>query len=143
METYGLIDREGWAPGPWDGEPDEAAWRSAATGLACRAWRHPEIGCWAGYVEVPRGHPWFGVDYGELPDIRVHGGVTFAGQFAEGWWLGFDCGHFDDVMPGLDALLNRLNPERAVDPWLFGTYKDLRFVRGGCAALALLIRFAG
>ena len=125
METYGLVDRTGWAPGPWDGEPDEVTWR--ALGYACRAMRHPEIGAWAGYVEIPLDHPWFGKFYDRLPDVDVHGGLTFADSIAEGWWIGFDCGHFMDVMPGLDALLVRIGARDAsTEKW--GTYKTLPYV---------------
>lgn len=39
--------------------------------------------------------------------IDVHGGLTFAGQFnpdfAQGWWMGFDCNHLHDWSRGWDV----------------------------------------
>lgn len=142
METFGLVDRDGWAPGPWDGEPDEAAFRSSV-GLACRAVRSPEMGCWCGYVEVPRDHPWFGLEIDVLPGIDCHGGITFADVIGEGWWIGFDCGHFMDVMPGMDAVLVRIGARDADTPPMPGTYKTLAYVRQECARLALVVCLAG
>lgn len=94
-----------------------------------------------GYVEIPKGHPLYGVDYNEetdaldfdpddilvgkktamlavtatvggtdgeirrSPDIAfdVHGGLTYADSGengypveSNGWWFGFDCGHYGD-----------------------------------------------
>lgn len=34
----------------------------------------------------------------------MHGGVTFTGNFGENkdlYWIGFDCGHAGDLIPGL------------------------------------------
>jgi hypothetical protein len=136
IESFGLVDRDGWAPGPWDGEPDEAVWRSV-NGLGCLAKRSPDIGCWCGYVEVPSDHPWFGLDGDALPYIDVHGGVTFTGSFAETWWIGFDCGHYDDVMPGIDALLVKIGARELTGlEGVFGSYKPLAYVHGMCALLA-------
>ncbi len=58
-----------------------------------------------GYVKVEPGHPWFGKGWDELPDIDVHGGITFASPDVQcdkggpdnGWWLGFDCCHSGDA----------------------------------------------
>lgn len=85
-----------------------------------------------GYVEVPAGHPLYGVAYDQncraLPGpaaegepvgntpaaiIDVHGGLTYSGRGSEGypaessgWWFGFDCLHLGDTtidpLPGLD-----------------------------------------
>lgn len=72
-----------------------------------------------GYVEVPVGHPLYGVHYSEgvealgpsswgaghaSPDdrITVHGGISYAegnGKYpveSDGWWFGFDCAHAGD-----------------------------------------------
>ena len=67
-----------------------------------------------GYVEVPKGHPLYEVDYhkdtvvlGKSPDLvfEVHGGLTYSGgqddypvnTDGESWWFGFDCAHLGDA----------------------------------------------
>ena len=62
-----------------------------------------------GYVGVPPEHPWHGKDYSDyanFPDIKVHGGITWASDELPGediiplvgkyWWLGFDTNHSRD-----------------------------------------------
>lgn len=57
-----------------------------------------------GYVAVPKGHPAFKKDYGDL-QIDAPGGLTYARGTNENypvaatevWWLGFDCAHWDDM----------------------------------------------
>lgn len=48
-----------------------------------------------GYVQIPEGHPWRGLDYDDI-DVRVHGGLTYA----DNGWIGFDCLHRGDYWPG-------------------------------------------
>ena len=68
------------------------------------------FGAHCGYLGVPKSHPWFGKDYNDL-DVEVHGGLTYANgapdfPYATGleiWWVGFDCGHFMDYMPGMPS----------------------------------------
>lgn len=77
--------------------------------------------------------------------IEVHGGVTFTGACAkhvedepwryvchvprtghgEVWWVGFDCAHCDDLVPGM-----RFGMPAS------GVYRDLRYVEAQCARLA-------
>lgn len=65
---------------------------------------HNGIGYRCGYVRVPKGHPWHGRDYDDLP-ANVHGGLTFAEPDVEcdkpgeddAWWIGFDCAHSGDA----------------------------------------------
>lgn len=54
--------KEQWPRGPWDTEPDDSDWITAA-GLRAKALRHHDFGNWCGYVEVPKDHPLFGVAY--------------------------------------------------------------------------------
>ncbi len=80
----------------WEAEPDKVVWVDDATGLDCMVHRGP-AGALCGYVGVPEGHPWFGVDYMRpvgavdvLMDwddefaltpcgaISVHGGLTYS-----------------------------------------------------------------
>jgi hypothetical protein len=100
--------------GPWKAEPDKAQWMSP-TGLPCMV-RRGGLSAWCGYVGIPKSHPLFEKDYSDIEaEIDVHGGLTFASKCSGGehgichvveegedddvWWLGFDCGHFDDLLP--------------------------------------------
>lgn len=114
--------------GPWDNEPTSDQWVDEATGLLCVASREAAMGHWCGYVRVPDGHPWHGVEYDDLYNVEVHGGLTYADALREKpsgeWWLGFDCAHRGDIVPGLRY--------RGVnDVW-----RDLPYVRAECARLA-------
>lgn len=99
------------------------------------------MGTWCGYVGVPKGHPWFGQGY-DL-DVNVHGGVTYGAACNEElgvchpddgdderWWIGFDCAHAGDIVPGM---------EEPRWPEIFGieqTYKDIDYVRKETISLA-------
>jgi hypothetical protein len=58
-----------------------------------------------GYVGVPESHPHYDKDYNDVPDINVHGGLTYSshGIAAELvlekplYWFGFDCAHYMDA----------------------------------------------
>jgi hypothetical protein len=74
-----------------------------------------------GYVRVPAGHPWHGVDFsGSSADIEypsVHGGITFSqpdvpcgkGGPDDAFWQGFDCVHHGDApdpaLPGPELVI--------------------------------------
>lgn len=65
-----------------------------------------ETGTHNGYIAVPREHPWFEVDYSDIDNVQVHGGLTYSGRglmpedlqdLCEDYWvLGFDTCHLDD-----------------------------------------------
>lgn len=73
-----------------------------------------DAGEYNGYVAVPPEHPLFGenIDNKDVANLRVHGGVTFAGPFKDvndvdvyldceeppcNWWaFGFDTVHYGD-----------------------------------------------
>lgn len=61
------------------------------TWATCKA---PMYGAVNGYVQVPQGHPWHGLDYDEI-DVEAHGGLTFARD----GWIGFDTLHAWDYWP--------------------------------------------
>src|SRR5882762_9353425 len=136
------IDRRGWAPGPWDGEPDKVQWNHA--GLACLAVRN-RMGAWCGYVGVPCEHPAYGQDY-ESVDVSVHGGLTYAdncggaichvaepGFPEEVWWLGFDTAHAGDLAPSSSA-----DYARGLYPALssYEVYRDLDYTKAETNRLA-------
>lgn len=76
--------------------PDHTVKTWEACGLKCAICRGGVALC--GYVRVPVGHPAYGKYYDdpELNGIRVHGGITFCQKSPDGFWFGFDCGHFGD-----------------------------------------------
>ena len=93
---------------PWQAEPDYKKWVDQATGYHCVIKRHPQMGFLLGYVRVPRSHPLYGKSYyaRKAARLNAHGGLTFSdklhrptGGLHRGWWLGFDCGHYGDLMP--------------------------------------------
>jgi hypothetical protein len=99
-------DKSRWGVGPWNNEPDRFDFTHAD--FPCFILRNC-IGNWCGYVGVPPGHKYYSVSYEELPDMNVHGGLTYSGQCDppichDGneavWWFGFDTAHFKDLSPG-------------------------------------------
>ena len=99
VEEYRTVDKSEWGPGEWQDEPDKAVWVDSATNLDCMMLRGPG-GSLCGYVGIPSSHSLHGKDYNEClshgpdceerydhtqtyDDIRVHGGLTFAGGCAE------------------------------------------------------------
>jgi len=149
MKATKKIDRTGWAPGPWDDEPDRD--ERIVDGYHCLAVR-AHHGAWCGYVAVPPGHPWHGVDYSDLPDYGpdVHGGLTYAsecygqvchvpapGEPDNVWWLGFDCHHYLDRAPGSESTMRNIGcPERVP----VGAYRTLDYVRGECDRLVAAVK---
>lgn len=49
-----------------------------------------------GYVKLPEGHKYYGVD--EIP-VECHGELTFGEKIDNKWVIGFDCGHGGDLIP--------------------------------------------
>jgi len=138
-ESYATVDKSSWPRGPWDAEPDKAVWVDEATGLDCMIVRGP-TGALCGYVGVPPEHPLHGTDYDDAPNFDVHGGLTYArecspsddpsrgichipqqGRPDDIWWFGFDCGHYQDVMPGYRSTFD--DPKGP-----FALYRDLGYV---------------
>jgi hypothetical protein len=113
-----------WAPGPWDDEADKYEWRHL--GFPCLIVRG-SMGALCGYVGVAPGHPWHGKTCSDdaLDQVACHGGPTYAdqcngdichtpreGEPRDVWWIGFDCGHYMDVSPGMEAMLRELRKHR-------------------------------
>lgn len=130
-----------WPNGPWTEEPDHEAGLTAA-GLPFILHRN-QVGCWCGYVGVPEGHPAYGKRY-DAVEADVHGGLTYAKECAgpichekvdsapEVWWLGFDCSHYSDLMPGSYGDQGFMSA--------FGVYRDQVYVRAECERLADQLR---
>lgn len=140
------IDRTNWTAGEWDDEPDRIEWREQ--GVPCLMSRN-RMGAWCGYVGVTKKHKWHGQSYSvpyDAPEdtdrsieaVSVHGGLTYSdscrghlchipvdGEDPDVWWLGFDCGHDGDLIPGIAAIMPKL-------PGLFRdyeTYKNANYVK--------------
>lgn len=122
----------------WMDEPDREEFEHA--GYRCLILRHPELKILCGYVGVPTRHPCSGKHYDHIPYedllvVEVHGGLTFAGEGddkfrpAGYWWLGFDCGHFRDLVPQIVEIFNR-------PPNDFEIYKNFQYVRQETKSLA-------
>jgi hypothetical protein len=133
------VDRRGWPPGPWDGEPDRVEWRHA--GFPCLALRSPLLGVWCGYVGLPPDHRHHGAPH-DAVDVSVHGGLCYGapcsgdichvaqpGEPDEVWWLGFDCGHAHDLSPRNARVFAHL-----VSPHF--AYRDLAYITAEINGLA-------
>ena len=119
---------------PWENEPDRKEFM--AHGLRCVIKRHPTMKHLCGYVEVPKGHRWETLDALDIP-ADAHGGITYSEESlpreeseADNWWIGFDCSHAGDFMPGFV-------------PEFPGTYRDIKYVERECRELAKQIREKG
>lgn len=140
----------------WDNEPDRKHWIDAATGLDCLIVRNGlgGKGALCGYVGVPDGHPWHGKGYDDCKRadgeyVEVHGGLTFASGCSENgkichsiekdgkiasdhvWWLGFDCAHAGDYIPGMDCN----SRYRSLDDG-YSVYRNIVYVENECRSLA-------
>lgn len=140
------VPKDKWGPGPWQQEPDREEWRDTDTGLPCLIVRAPTTGSLCGYVGVPPGHPWHGVDYSGA-DASVHGGLTYSDRCAghichvpapgepdDVWWLGFDTAHFMDYMPARAAMMRDLDV--GMPQYMRSAYRDMAYVRAEVARLA-------
>jgi hypothetical protein len=116
-------------PRPWETEPDKVFWFDEVTGYDCCMIR-TNLGIWCGYVAVDSSHILYKSRYNELdfPYLDVHGGVTYSGfghpapggtitpqslcpypelnvhTYDEHWWIGFDCAHAGDLIPGIAVM---------------------------------------
>lgn len=152
-------DKAKWPDGPWQQEPDKKEWVDRESGLKCLLKRGPHGG-WCGYVGVPKSHPGFGMSYNPVPyedlsdaiiwwrkhvtmhtaykieDIRVHGGLTYAGSLDKDkslHWFGFDCAHAGDYSPAYQDI-KALNT-----PTGWGTltdYRNMAYAADECTKLA-------
>lgn len=133
-------ERKAWPPGPWVDEPDRVEWRDEATGLPCLIVRG-HLGALCGYVGVPEGHPWFGLDeHDPAIQVDVHNGITYGDQCYKSspvqmtsgdgpvWWFGFSCSNANDLAPLLLAHIPSIAASQ--------TYRNIDYVRQEVTSLA-------
>ncbi len=155
-----------WGEGPWNNEEDHAVWIDDATNLDCMINRGP-AGALCGYVGVGPDHPLHGKQYctAETDHLDVHGSLTYSDACQEGgdichvpaegrehdiWWFGFDCAHFGDVCPRMDADLREMRARIPEMPSPLGdygplgqaTYKDWAYVVNEVHSLARQLKAA-
>lgn len=149
METRAWIfgDKREFPDGPWTNEPDKMQWEDEVTGYPCLIVRNG-MGALCGYVGVGPEHPAYQVLYTELDlDMDIHGGLTFSAHCTEGdpehgichvtdnpdprWWLGFDCAHSSDLVPGLLRFSGREAGR---------VYRNVNYVKFHCCGLAIFLK---
>lgn len=141
------IDKSTWGAGPWQQEPDRVEFEHA--GFPCLLRRSPLGGHWCGYAAVPPGHPDHGLHYSDV-DVDVHGGLTYAsacdgeichvpkpGEPDDVYWFGFDCGHYLDILPAMEARDRLDGFERLFqEPRVYRVYRDLAYAMSETKQLA-------
>lgn len=136
----------------------EKIWKTSA-GLEAVVLITIVVGHRCGYVRVPKGHKYEGLDYDDLYEkvgdrISVHGGLTYSAESKDfysmpskdnGTWFGFDCGHWGDASDweAIKALCE--TPEERVkvkkrmgfmSTMSIGEVRDLDYVVAECELLA-------
>ena len=124
-----------WGEGPWQDEPDQKNF--IYKNYDCIILRNV-MGVFCGYVRIPKNSKFLSEDM--YMGLNVHGGITFAGENTDGdFFIGFDCGHYNDLCPvnvamkslysdELNAKLEKLKLSVG-DPLRFKpVYRDLQFV---------------
>ena len=139
---YFTHDKSEWEDGAWQIEPDKIQYMDEESGFPCLIVRNMS-GALCGYVGVSSTHPAFEQDYDDVK-VDVHGGLTFADHCTNGndemkaichtvehgeddnvWWLGFDCNHFQDLAPAMDARYKKLQLKMQPPGY---KYKDIKYV---------------
>lgn len=147
--------REQWGDGPWQDEPDKLQWKTASglPGLIVRN----HSGAWCGYAGVDEKHPLYGNWYGDPADaldgvtpeskFEVHGGITYS-DFCSGtvchvpepgepdnvYWFGFDCSHYMDRCPAMEAWERSMRI--GIGYKTEYTYRDVAYVKAEVEKLA-------
>lgn len=103
-----------------------------------------------GYVGVPNGHLHYGKDYNDLPDINVHGGLTYSSRGIAAelvlekplYWFGFDCAHYMDakdltIMDETHRKIHEMYPRYDMEG---AVVRDLAFCERECEKLAMQLK---
>lgn len=119
---------------PWSGEPDFKVESYKGFGIVVN---RNDLGFLCGYVVLPITHKLAGESFWDMPYL-VHGGVTYCGPISnlpfewsgEAWAIGFDCGHYGDLIPFHECLERPYHIQG-----LGGTYRNMDYVIGECVLL--------
>lgn len=82
--------------GEWVEEPDLVEFTH--NGVDCKIMRHSN-GFLCGYIKLHNGCEYVDKSFEDIP-IEAHGELTYSSQLGDGFWIGFDCAHFNDCIPG-------------------------------------------
>lgn len=103
-----------------------------------------------GYVQIIKDHALFGKDFESCKNefyINCHGGITFNESDDKIHVIGFDCGHFNDLIPSVDYLIKKIPGIREIqkkskeicgklwDSYLLKTYKNMEFCITQCKSI--------
>lgn len=118
----------------WKDEPDHVEFEYR--GFPCIIHRVPSHGALCGYAGLKPGHKYHGKDYDSI-EVEVHGGLTYSdkcqgeichkaksGEPEDIWWIGFDCMHSGDYLPGFAKYRKLMT--WGDEPLV---YRDIPFVR--------------
>lgn len=94
-----------------------------------------------GYVEIPKDHPYFGLDESKM-ELDCHLGLTFS-ECEDKHWIGFDCAHLGDKVPTMHLVRTRTEvqsfiskfqlPEGFQELSLFNTmYRNMQYCIDTC-----------
>lgn len=117
------MDRSYLTKGVWDTDIDtypEKQYSFEFYGYKCKIKRN-DFWVWCGYCQLPDAHPYCNESYtSDNDDINVHGGITFASNNT----FGFDCAHYNDLIPGYSIPEIKFNwPTRNGHYWTFDDVK--------------------
>ena len=118
-------------------EPDKLTF--TYKGLPCVLLKHPSMRHWCGYVGVPKDHPLYDKDNDDelVMSLDAHGGITWTGLGKKlsslckpkYWYIGFDCAHAGDYVPGVYERDGIKSGEKNI-------YRDILYVKNECIKLA-------
>ena len=133
LELYGY--------GEWVEEPDEVYFMYE--GFNCKIKRNPYMGNLCGYVEIPKD-----ILYVDEDMLDVYCGITYSQMEDDNkHWIGFDCAHGFDVIPGLEKRIKNYDEIQKIQEYVENfkktldiflpekTYKNINFVMEECKNL--------
>jgi len=125
--------------GAWMDEPDRVEFRY--NGLDCLIVRNERMFNLCGYVALPKAHPFHKKGYDDM-GYDVHGGLTYSDlcddhrichatdddKAEKAFWIGFDCAHGGDFVPGLE-IVDRMIREKTNSPFSQGILKSKSYTK--------------
>lgn len=146
-----------WGKGLWIDEPDLIEFEHEK--IICKIIRiniiepfsknkHVFGGHLCGYCMIPKEHSQYKIDNNIFDfEYDVHGGITYSEiEENEEHWIGFDCAHYNDIIPSMKYLeetipiLIKINKKYPKSLFFQKTYKDISFLLEECKNLAEQIK---